>query len=167
MRSWFAIELRRVRRDWRPAVVALALQPLVVVLINQVGFLQELPGIVLVVDGLLVYYLCGVAIGAVSTVVLAAALLAVGIDKRQDVTAVGIVVGLLVIGVAGGAVSWVSESRRTAEREAENSLRRARQLLDAAFDAVALSVEGIVVEANDGFEHLAGVGPGKAVGLNL
>ncbi|MFN6530348.1 PAS domain S-box protein [Nostoc sp. ChiSLP03a] len=77
----------------------------------------------------------------------------------QNITNLNIVVPLVVFMLTAGLISWLNESRRTAQRQAETSLKSLRES-EARFSRltesniigmIVVNLNGLIVEANDAF----------------
>ncbi|HZQ82745.1 MAG TPA: ATP-binding protein [Gaiellaceae bacterium] len=161
-----AIVLVPFRPGWRRLVLIAAAQPLVAGIVAAISPLQTFPGIVWVADGLVCAYLAGllVALAAAAEVI---ALVLVLHALPGKTPASGVAAGIVLIAIASAIVSEAFRRERLARRQTDEANARNRSLLELAFDATVLSVDGVIAEANAGFERLLGLEPGAAVGRSL
>jgi len=162
--TWF----RPVRENWRRALVVFASVPLVAFAASRVAVLNEFPGVVLISAGLLFAYLAGAAVAVIASIEgVSLVVLFGGLPDGRPIPVAGVVVGLAVISAAGIGLSRTLGREREARAALQASDERYRRLLDASFDAVVLTVDGTIVEANEGFDRLAGLPPGGSVGRGV
>ena len=160
--------LRPVRRDWRRALVVFAAMPLIALFASKVATLNEFPGVILISAGLLAAYYAGPLVAVLASVegILLVVLFG-GLPNGHRISPAGVFFGLVVIAAAGLGLSRTLAREREAREALAESEDRYRRLLDASFDAVVLTIDGRIVEANEGFDRLAGLAPGGSVGRGL
>ncbi len=156
-RAW----LEPVRWDWRRAAVVLVLEGLIAFAGTQVGVLDQFPGVILIGMALCAAAYAGPLVALAGTLEAIAIVDAFGgLANGRSFTLVGVLVGVVVVTIAGFGLSGVLDR----ERESEE---RYRMLLEASFDAVVLTRDGVILEANEGFGRLAGLEPGATIGRDL
>jgi len=159
--------LRPVRTEWRRAFLVFALMPVVAVVAARLTIVNQFPGVILISGGLLAAYFAGPAVAVIASVEGILIVVLIGGLPNQHISPFGVVFGLAVIAGAGVGLSRTLRREREARAALEASDERYRRLLDASFDAVVLTVDGRIVEANEGFDRLAGLPPGASAGRGI
>jgi two-component system cell cycle sensor histidine kinase/response regulator CckA len=128
---------------------------------TQINAVSQLPGVLLIAMALCATVYAGplVALAGTVTAILVVEVFG-GLANGRHYTTAGLIIGVLVVVAGSFGVARVLAR----ERESEE---RYRTLLEASFDAVVLSRDGRILEANEGFERLCGLEPGEAVGRSL
>jgi PAS domain S-box-containing protein len=152
------------RASWRSVLAILVIAPLIGLVIVEIPQMHAFPGVLFVSVGLGAAYFAGplVALIAVAETLIVAA--AVGVESAHGVTLGSAAVAFVVAGVAATALSVAFERERRSRRAAVESEDRYRSLLEVAFDAVVLSVDGAIVDVNRGLEKLTGLPRNELVG---
>ena len=162
---WRFLGLRRLH--WTRVVALLTLAPIVGVAVAKLAPFRTFPGIVWVAVAIVVSYLAGVGIGLVALAVSLGVAAAIGLHPNPHLTVAGVIAGFVVAALTGAFVSSAFDRVQVARRAAVEGEERFRRLLDSAFDAVLLSVDGVIVQTNGGLERLGGLEPGSLVGREL
>ena len=129
--------------------------------------MQNFPGLVFVVDALLVAYFAGAFVGILASAEIVYIAGAIGFPQSSVLTPANLTAAFLIAAVGGIAISRLFVRERAIRDEAAASEARYRRLLESAFDAVVLSADDAIVEVSSGFERLWGYSPGDAIGHSL
>jgi two-component system cell cycle sensor histidine kinase/response regulator CckA len=159
--------LGRIRFEWRSALPAILVQPLMALVVAKVPLVSQFPGLVFVVDALLASYYAGAVVGIVASAEVVFIGGAIGIHPKPALNVVNLTAAFLIAAVGGVVISRLFMRERTIRKEAAESEVRYRRLLEATFDAVVLSADGAIVQVSSGFERLWGYSPEDAVGHSL
>jgi two-component system cell cycle sensor histidine kinase/response regulator CckA len=130
----------------------------------RVPYVSRFPGVPFVTAGLVFAYFVGpvVGIAALFEILLVAG--AAGSTREGYSSPLSLTVAMLVAAAASTLFSLAFAREREARRAAVESEDRYRSLLETAFETVVLSVEGVIVEVNHGFELLTGVPREELIG---
>jgi two-component system cell cycle sensor histidine kinase/response regulator CckA len=139
----------------RTSVLAiLFIAPLMGLAMVEIPETHAFPGVILVAVGLGAAYFAGPLVALVALVETLAVAAALGVEPAHGITLGSGLVAFVVAGVAGTALSAAFARERRSRQEAVESEGRYRSLLEGAFDAIVLSVDGAIVDVNGGFEKL-------------
>ena len=147
--------------------MVLAAQPFVALAAARVPGIDQFPGVLLIAGALVGAYWAGAVVGVASILEALVVWLVVRPRAPDQVTTGGILAGVLVAGLAGVAVARALGRERRSRDASREGQERYRRLLDMTFDAIVLSQDAKVVDANSGFERLTGISREAAVGREL
>jgi two-component system, cell cycle sensor histidine kinase and response regulator CckA len=159
------LSLRRLA--WTRSLALLAAMPLIALGILQIPQIRQFPGTLLIAVAVIVCYVAGVSVGATAIAEAVAVLELDHVHPAARFTAAGVAIGVVFALVIGAIVSVAHDRDLAGRKAALESEERYRKLLDAAFEAVVLAVDGVVVEANAGVEVLAGVPREELIGRSV
>ena len=159
--------LSRIRFEWRSALPAVLVQPVFALLVTRVPLVQNFPGLVFVVDVLLVAYFAGAFVGILASAEIVYIGGAIGFHQTKVLTTANLTAAFLIAAVGGIAISRLFVRERAIRDEAAASEARYRRLLESTFDVVVLSADDAIVEVSSGFERLWGYSPEDALGHSL
>jgi two-component system cell cycle sensor histidine kinase/response regulator CckA len=155
------------RAPWSVVLGILVVSPLIGLAIADIPEARALPGVILVAVGLGAAYFAGPVVGLVALGESLAVAIAIGLKPAEKLTVGSTLLVFVVAGLAVTALSAAFARERESRREAVESEDRYRSLLEAAFEAVVLSVGGRIVDVNHGFEHLTGLRRSELLGSPL
>jgi two-component system cell cycle sensor histidine kinase/response regulator CckA len=155
------IDLFRPARVDRTRALAVCVAEIpLAVLVTQIDAIGEFAGVVWVGSGVVAALWAGTLVGPVAALEGVALGLLFGLPVERPATVLGVAIGFILVTLTSLVVGNAVDRQRAA-------LDRFRELLALTFDAIVLSVDGEIVEVNDGFERLTGIPRREAVGKQL
>jgi two-component system, cell cycle sensor histidine kinase and response regulator CckA len=159
--------VRRARLDWRRASTVIVLQALLTLVAVRAPGIDQFPGVLVIAAAIAGSYCAGALVGGLGLVPGVVLFLVLKPGVAPMVTTGGILSAFAVAAVAGLGVSRAFERERLSRRGEAEERERYRNLLDMTFDAIVLSADGLIVDANAGFERLSGLAREEAGGRAL
>jgi PAS domain S-box-containing protein len=148
-------------------LVILVAAPLIGLALVDIPAARALPGVIFVAVGLGAAYFAGPLVALVALGESLGVAIGIGLEPAPNLSVGSTLLVFVVAGLAVTALSAAFARERESRREAVESEDRYRSLLEAAFEAVVLTVDGTIVDVNRGFEHLTGLQRSELVGRPL